>query len=196
MGYVLNEAAQRREVLDLYDMYTRRDEMQKDENNVQLGGLWDKLFEANPKAQKTFKALLRLRYPRASRADIDGMLTFVAPFEKQKADQDWRRTLRQVEALFGCMDADSSGGIDLIEFLNACEGVNGLPKESELRALFRSKDKDGNGVLDHNEFRALIEATGLTEHLDAIMERKREREASKWMVTRRTMDRVNTMDVS
>ena len=36
-------------------------------------------------------------------------------------------------------------GIDINEFLAACEGVRGLPARKELKQLFRSKDVDGNG---------------------------------------------------
>ena len=106
-----------------------------------------------------------------------------------KEQQDWRRTMSEVVKLFGGLDANGDGCIELGEFLAACEGVGGLPKESELRTLFRSKDIDGNGMLDYDEFSALVESADarLKQGFAAIIQKRKEQLSCKWSMSRNTM---------
>jgi len=172
------------QVLELYDLYMLR---ANTATHPQHARLWGKLFDAHPQALRTFAHVLRLRYPRATRADIAAMCAMTAPREELKARAEWEKTMHTVERLFGCLDANGDGGVELTEFLAACEGVPGLPKDSELRALFRAKDVDGNGILDFGEFKTLVESADMQRVLTAVCERRKEQLSGKWMVSRRTM---------
>jgi len=177
MDYLVYEMAQRREVLELYTMYT------KQERYTSFG----KLFEAHPSAQSTFEGVLRLRYPRASRSDIAAMVAIVA---QVAAKREWAKTMREVEELFGCMDDNGDGGIDLSEFLAACEGVPSLPKRGTLRKLFQSADADGSGVLDKDEFSHLAATHDVRPCIAAVVQAcKKEHDlweqlSTNWLLTK------------
>lgn len=177
MDYLVYEMAQRREVLELYTMYT------KQERYTSFG----KLFEAHPSAQSTFEGVLRLRYPRASRSDIAAMVAIVA---QVAAKREWAKTMREVEELFGCMDDNGDGGIDLSEFLAACEGVSSLPKRGVLRELFQSADADGSGVLDKDEFSHLAATHDVRPCIAAVVQACKkehnlwEQLSTNWLLTK------------
>jgi len=71
-------------------------------------------------------------------------------------------TTRTAELAFKALDTDSSGGVNLDEFIKALErfgmhvsgmrpGVGGLPKET-VQALFNKYDTDGSGAISYKEF--------------------------------------------
>ena len=181
MGYLINASAQRRAVLELYDLYAAKRQHEHRLSDTSRD-LWDKLLVANSKANVSFAECLRLRYPRATATDIELMYQFVAPREKQVKRAEWARTMSEVQKLFGILDSNGDGGVDLVEFLSACKGVPGLPKDGELRQLFRAKDVDGNGILDYEEFSALVESAELKHAFPTIIERKKEELSGKWMM--------------
>ena len=83
---------------------------------------------------------------------------------------------------------DRSARLELVEFLGACSGVDGLSYQNdELRQAFRAADVDGNGILDINEFASLVDALDLRSHFPKILEAKKQRDAGKWLMARRTM---------
>ena len=85
MDYLVCKEAQRREVLELYKMYTNQDRYTG----------FGKLFEAHPRVKSTFESVLRLRFPRASRSDIAAMVAIAAPVA---AKREWAKTMREVYA--------------------------------------------------------------------------------------------------
>lgn len=176
MGFLVCEAAQRREVIELYEMFT----------NQQRYTSFSKILEAHPRAQ-TFEAVLQLRYPRASKSDVVAMCAFIAPIATKGTHAEWERSMREVEQLFGCMDADGNGGIELMEFLDACDGVPGLPKRAALRELFQSADADGNGILDKEEFSQLAVTHDLRPYFAGIIACKKEKLSTKWLLTKGTV---------
>lgn len=186
MDFLVCKSGQRREVLELFEQFSQRE---AGKASSAINRVWEKLLETNPKAQGTFVELLRLRYPRASRADIESMNAIVAPLERRQARQSWKKTMREVRKLFGGLDSNSDGGVDLAEFLLACEGVPGLPRHAELCQLFRSADADGNGVLDYDEFGALVQGADarLKEQFSAILDHRKAQLSDKWKVSKRTV---------
>ena len=66
-------------------------------------------------------------------------------------------TGQAIQAVFNRCDADKSGNIDVSE-LGKCMRLLGMnPTEKEVQAAMESVDNNGNGKLEFDEFRSLME---------------------------------------
>ena len=97
----------------------------------------------------------------------------VSRLEQQVRDAVWARTTafvgeeRVLKAAFAFFDKDSSGSVDVDEFVKALEslglhtrkaglpGHGGLPV-SVVEALFARYDVDASGTVDYNEFCSVL----------------------------------------
>ena len=117
-----------------------------------------------------FDDLLALKFPREGRARRRAMGRLIKAREAERAARELKRRMAELElqSLFGALDTDSHGTVELHEFVQLTK-VTGIPKE-RLAELFREKDVDGSGSLDHDEFRALMQEHALGACLSGAKE--------------------------
>ena len=64
--------------------------------------------------------------------------------------------LEEMKAAFALFDRDGSGSIDAVELKALLKAMDQHPSPLELEELLQQMDTDGNGVIDFNEFAAVM----------------------------------------
>ena len=133
-----------------------------------------KLMGILKERQQSFKNILRSYYPWVSKRELNLMYDIVASQELQKDRRNWVKNIQksykaQLLYLFGQIDSDSNGVIDLIEFKKVIK-LNGNFDDETAEKLFNKADKDKNGLLDFQEFTELLSHNKyLRENLSVIL---------------------------
>jgi len=94
--------------------------------------------------------------------DTDGSGTITLE-ELKNAMKQFNMTMRDVEELMAAADVDGSGQIEWGEFLAATINKSQLEREENIYRAFRAIDKDGNGVLSHQEITEALSDFGLSD---------------------------------
>jgi len=122
--------------------------------------------------QRRFESTLKLYYPWENRVTIKYMFnTFIKPLDieymiKLRSKNIKREYGTMVRELFGSMDANNDGGIDLDEFKYALRKVENINSVD----LFDIADTNDDGILDIEEFYRLVAKTPeLRNNFDIIM---------------------------
>lgn len=105
-----------------------------------------------------FGAYLRTYYPHASHAELEALvsLTGLDLAGSRPKEKMTKRRLKELSQLFGLDDDDRGCVVDLANFMRASK-ILGL-SDDERSKLFKKYDADGNGVMDYEEFVAMIKA--------------------------------------
>lgn len=72
--------------------------------------------------------------------------------------QLYGKTLTDMGDIFGSMDADGSGSIDVREFRDGIRRLGLGLTEPQIQEMVMAFDEDGNGEIEHKEFMALVTA--------------------------------------
>jgi len=110
--------------------------------------------------RKTFKNILKSYYPWISKKELNTMYEIVIYQETEKDRKNWVKNVKdsykdKIIRLFGKIDSNSDGVIDINEFKNIIKiNVNFDDKVAE--NMFNKADKDNNGTLDFDEFTELL----------------------------------------
>lgn len=136
---------------------------------------------------RSFDAMLRLRFPKATSAEIEYMLGFVESNKQElvlAASRAKYKSLKpDVRSLFERFDVDASGAIDEKEFITcmmAC-GLRGYDLDKpQLITHFRkyatlSEDgvHEGEAVLNVSQFETLLHSCGLMQHVKTLLTRSK-----------------------
>ena len=137
------------------------------------------------KMNKLQRMVSRMMAEMLSPAEIQGLNTI---FERLDADKDGVITVEElrdglsnwgvknenleteVEKLMLNLDMDSSGSIDLEEFMSATMSLCQLETEGHLMQAFTQIDTDGNGVITREELGDALKKFGLLESEHSIDE--------------------------
>ena len=128
-------------------------------------------IETNQRKRR-FMSTLRLYYPWENNETIQRMFNIIKPqeieymirFRSKKIKLEYGKMVRE---LFGSMDANDDGTIDLDEFKYALRNVENINCDD----LFLKADANDDGVLDTNEFYRLVASTPeLRNNFNTIME--------------------------
>lgn len=109
----------------------------------------------------TFAELLKLMFKFATPAEIDVMLSWVAPEpepEPEPKAELSKEAQSAIAGIFKLYDKDKSGTLTIGELKKALEKTGIDP--DEIKGYFNDFDKDENGEIDKKEFMALMESTG------------------------------------
>ena len=71
-------------------------------------------------------------------------------------DEKAEENCKKYQALFQTIDADGSGGIDLVEFKSALSALGRHKSDMETKVLFQKADTDRSGKIDFQEFINLV----------------------------------------
>jgi Ca2+-binding EF-hand superfamily protein len=122
--------------------------------------------------KRRFMSTLRIYFPWENTETIQQMFNIIKPqeieymikFRSKKLKLEYGKMVRE---LFGTIDANDDGTIDLDEFKYALRKVETIDSDE----LFLKADTNNDGVLDTNEFYRLVASTPeLRNNFDAIME--------------------------
>lgn len=92
--------------------------------------------------------------------DGDGYLSYDEMSVMLKAN-GFKGTEKELKGFFEAADTSGDNLISLDEYLAVMGQVpESVTKEAMMRRVFRSFDKDGNGVIDRNEFKAIFDEMG------------------------------------
>ncbi|KAI9300521.1 calmodulin [Cunninghamella echinulata] len=72
------------------------------------------------------------------------------------ADQLTQEQIDEIREAFNLFDKDNDGAISSKELGTAMRSLNMNPTEAELQDMIMEVDKDGNGIIDFNEFLTLV----------------------------------------
>ena len=112
---------------------------------------WRSQQQARVSRVESVRALLRMHFPTATKAELDRWEEWVGSVKAAKATEEELIIAREtgVRDIFDALDADGNGTIELREFLQlqASAGIS----EVELREMFGRRDADAGGELDFGE---------------------------------------------
>ena len=87
--------------------------------------------------------------------------------EREKLPFATEQDLERLRHVFSKFDADGGGTIDVQELGECMRGLDRNPTQAELDQMIAFADKDGNGVVDFEEFAALMGYQVELEDVDA-----------------------------
>jgi len=134
----------------------------------------------------SFRALLRLSYPHASKAEINAMLACASSKQRGEAAAAAAAKARRcvIERLFDALDTAGRGTIDEASFIALVKQIDDRLDDADARAWFREADVDGSGGLDVDELDALVLSHGLmacSEEMIAAAKDTAAKEQPPWL---------------
>lgn len=169
-------AKQRSEVPSLEDL-----ELKQRRDGEMASYAWSYLVLPGPTwvvdQAPSFEYVLRKYYRTASSDVIEAMLQSGEPLMEEAISKAWKSEMREhrseaIRQAFVTGDADGDGGLCLTEFrevvalhrgkrcpsrsASASHGRMDAAEQDELASIFCAADRDGNGVLDFDEFLDLV----------------------------------------
>ena len=169
-------AKQRSEVPSLEDL-----ELKQRRDGEMASYAWSYLVLPGPTwvvdQAPSFEYVLRKYYRTASSEVIEAMLQSGEPLMEEAISKAWKSEMREhrseaIRQAFVTGDADSDGGLCLTEFrevvalhrgkrrpsrsVSASHGRMDAAEQDELTSIFCAADRDGNGILDFDEFLELV----------------------------------------
>ena len=134
--------------------------------------------------KKGFFTLFKIYYPWATRKELNKMHDLIIPDEIEYDCNIWAKNTsnqykKDIIKLFGVIDKDSSGGIDINEFKLAVQQVSKL-EDKIIEDMFKKADKDNNKILDIKEFIQFISKNSLLrKNFSKILEKTYNRNKEK-----------------
>lgn len=131
----------------------------------------DTLGDTPLRRRRAFVNILRIYHKWADRDELNRMFDVVAAQDQILLNERFATHLqtthgKRIMKMFGSIDKDGSGGIDLEEFQTISTGCG-----IDAASAFQTADLDGNGILDLSEFSALIaQHAVLRRHIVRILD--------------------------
>jgi len=92
-------------------------------------------------------------HKQGSAINLDGVLKAAAEFEVTFKTKDHKAELREAFSVF---DKDKSGKISAAELRHVIANIGSTIDEDEVEDMMKEADKDGDGLIDYNEFVAVV----------------------------------------
>ena len=115
------------------------------------GAVYGQIFRRRGKREMTFKDVLGVMYPGATRAELDELDAVMRPKTPEVTVEVDEAKMKDVTDLFNLMDEDGSGELDLMEFREVLRQM-GIEDVEEQDAFFYEIDEDGGGTVSLEEF--------------------------------------------
>ena len=130
-------------IYELYDVYYT-------ENNS----------NKNIKVKNGFRSILHLYYPWATKHELNKMYDLIIPIKQKNDRKIWSTDIyntynKEITTLFGKIDSNNNGEIDLNEFKIAVKMSIVLDNKIILQ-MFKDADTNNNGTIDITEFITFI----------------------------------------
>ncbi|XAR72197.1 hypothetical protein NMG60_11018756 [Bertholletia excelsa] len=89
-------------------------------------------------------------------ADGDGFIDLQEFIELNTKDIDWDQVIESLREAFSIFDVDKNGSISAGELQNVLSSLGEDCSIAECRKMISGVDRDGNGVIDFEEFKAMM----------------------------------------
>uniref|UniRef100_A0A7S0X3G0 EF-hand domain-containing protein n=1 Tax=Mantoniella antarctica TaxID=81844 RepID=A0A7S0X3G0_9CHLO len=115
------------------------------------GAMYGQMFKRRGKREMTFKDVLTVMYPQATKHEVEEMDAVMRPVTPEVVVQVDEEKMKDVTDLFKLMDEDGSGELDIVEFREVLRQM-GIDDVEEQDAFFYEIDDDGGGTVSLEEF--------------------------------------------